>query len=529
MHVAMDRTSDHGAGQTTTIEPRHEGATDAASIVRQVLGDERYGRYFSGTSTDPSGRPARLCDAEGGVIVRTRDSFTAAILEKHFGQALRDAATGAGFTLRIEAGRRSSDPTPTNASTHAPRQAERADRRSEPAPGAAPTRRGDRREPGRRAAPVREPSLEEFEVGSSNGLAYASVEHLVDSSVPAHRGPVFLHGPCGVGKTHLLRAAVARFRARHPGARVRCVSAEAFTTEYVTAVRTDSVPAFQRRYRKMDLLAIDDVHFLATKSGTQDELLHTFDALDLAGARVLLASDEHPSLITKLSAALVSRFVSGAVVRIDTPEAALCERLVVRIAARRGLVLEPGAAEAAVRAARARFGSPSGRDLEGVVTQIAAYAGLLSKQAGGLFKLSVCERVVADAMAACGGMATAPSSTKPLRLVDIGTAVCEALGVAWQEVLGARRQAKLVLAREMTVHLAREMNGMSYPEIAAAMKRKSHAGVHDQHKRFAARCDRGERCPGESLSGRREAPGVPLTEMVEQVRTALDRGRRAAN
>src|SRR5690606_39872661 len=126
-----------------------------------------------------------------------------------------------------------------------------------------------------------------------------------------------------------------------------------------------SLEAFRKRYRGVDLLCIDDVHFVAGKKATESELLHTIDALDLDGARVMLVSDEHPKRIERLSHRLVSRCVSGMVVRIEPPDQELRSLLATRIAERRGLSLEPGAADAIASACHA-----SAREVEGAVLRV---------------------------------------------------------------------------------------------------------------------------------------------------------------
>ena len=156
---------------------------------------------------------------------------------------------------------------------------------------------------------------------------------------------VFIHGECGVGKTHLLQAACQRHLDLNPSHAVRYTTGEQFTNEFLAAMRAAALDEFRARIRKLDLLAIDDIHFLASKTATQSEFLHTLDAIDFSGARVLLASDEHPRLIKRFSQSLVSRFLSGMVVRIDAPDRSTRLSLIRRLAATRSLPLSPAAEE----------------------------------------------------------------------------------------------------------------------------------------------------------------------------------------
>ena len=167
--------------------------------------------------------------------------------------------------------------------------------------------------------------LKDFVVGQSNKLAY-SAALAVTGQAQAPFGHLFVHGPCGVGKTHLLQAICNELPSmRRGGKPVACryVTAEQFTNEFISALRAKRVDKFRALYRKLGLLAIDDVHFLAAKKATQDEFLHTFNAIESAGNQIVMASDARPRLVGQLNPQLVSRFVAGMVVRIDLPDRAV--------------------------------------------------------------------------------------------------------------------------------------------------------------------------------------------------------------
>jgi len=152
--------------------------------------------------------------------------------------------------------------------------------------------------------------------------------------------PLFIHGNCGLGKTHLLQALCRRFIELHPTKRWMYLTGEEFTNEFLTALRTNKLDAFRRKMRDLDLLVIDDVHFLGGKKATQEEFLHTFNAIEAMGRQVVMASDNHPKLIEEFGESLINRFVSGMVVRIDPPNfATRCE--ILRALARRNAVSLP--------------------------------------------------------------------------------------------------------------------------------------------------------------------------------------------
>ncbi len=162
-------------------------------------------------------------------------------------------------------------------------------------------------------------NLDTFVVGSSNELAYNAAKAVVNEEQSPFN-PLFVHGGYGVGKTHLLQGICNAVAQKRPATNWLYLSAEEFANQFVLALKTKKLEAFRRKMRETDLLAIDDIHFLANKPSTQEEFLHTFNTISLAGKQVVLASDAHPKMIGQLSEKLVNRFVSGMVVKIDTPD-----------------------------------------------------------------------------------------------------------------------------------------------------------------------------------------------------------------
>src|SRR5207244_6321944 len=131
--------------------------------------------------------------------------------------------------------------------------------------------------------------------------------------------PLFVHGSCGLGKTHLLQGLCRRFIEHHPTKRWMYLTGEEFTNEFLLALRNNKLDTFRRKMRDLDLLVIDDVHFLSGKKATQEEFLHTFNAIEAMGRQVVMASDTHHKMIEAFGESLINRFVSGMVVRIDPP------------------------------------------------------------------------------------------------------------------------------------------------------------------------------------------------------------------
>jgi chromosomal replication initiator protein len=486
-------------GRTLAPVMEPEGGDQAVERIRRRLshdvGADSVSRYFS--------HQARLQVSGRGLDVTVPTNFVADLIVRRFGDSLRRAAEAE--LGRVELGR----PVEVHfrvdraafagraAAGHAPRAAALA---GTPRSGG-PSRAS--------AAPLRY-RLEDFLVGDSNRLAHSAAERISEPDGPPAFTLLFVHGLCGLGKTHLLQGAAARFRERHPAVRVRYTTAEDFTNEFVTAVRNGRLDAFRAAYRALDLLCVDDVQFLANKTATQSELLHTFNTVNMGGARIILASDEHPRQISKLGSALVSRFMSGMVVRLDPPEQALRERIVRALARKRGLNLDPAAA-ACIAEAAGRGPSASIRDLEGALTRVAAMAALLPEYQGSGGDRSIILPIVHKALGLGGPGGDAGGGgwrrpRRPIRVDRIAEEVCRTLQVDVTELMGRGRHKRVVLARALVAHLSRQLTTLSYPEIARAMGRPNHSTIVTACQRFARQLDRDESphheaCPSAELAG----------------------------
>ncbi len=479
------------------------------------VGKDQFERYFLGQT--------RLVMRDGSLDVVVSSGFLAQIIERRFGDQLR-AVTGArsvSFTvnrdafmaparLPVGAGGAASAPARVDTLPQSPRAL------AQP-------------------RPVLKFSLKDFVVGSANRLAYTAAIRVADDDAPPT--PVFIHGVCGVGKTHLVQGVANLFLEKRPGAVVRYVTGETFTNDFLSALKQGSntgsrVDAFRRLYRTADLLIIDDVHFLTNKDHTQQELLHTFDSLGLQGARILIASDEHPREIAKLaqkfSEKLVSRFMSGAVVRLDAPDPELRRRLVRHLASRRRLEMDAGAAElVALRSERAPgslggFGG-SVRELEGLLNQVEAVCRLLpdASRDG-----RVTEEVVRRALGLEAQTASATGANgqprRPIPVQSIVEYVCRNLQVDVGEFMGRGRHKRVVFARSIAAHLSRELTTQSFPEIARAMGRTNHSTVITAQRRLQRQL---EKTPDMTLPMDLAPlhPGTGLAELVRgfghQVRT----------
>jgi chromosomal replication initiator protein len=486
------------------------------------VGRDRVHRYFD--------RQARLSLSGTTLDVTVASGFVADVVGRRFGDSLRRAAAAEiAAEGRLSPGRGAISESEqvelrinvdTGAFGIAPQPPSHAPAQDRAAP--APLTPGITSPP-RRIESTPRKRFEDFLPGTSNRMAIAAAKRLAEESShtpEAERihGPLFIHGPCGVGKTHLLHAAAHVFRERNPGAVVRVITGEAFTNEFITAVKSGSLDSFRKHFRRVHFLCIDDVHFLSNKEATQRELLHTFDAVGTTGARILLASDEPPREIRKLSQQLVSRFAAGGVVKIDLPEQALRVAIAHQIAVRRGLMIEPAAATLLAERAAAAGGSV--RDLEGLLTQVEALRLVMPELIpGGKIGLVAVRRALGlGEHTGLSGVGT--RIRRPIPLSLIASEVCAALGVEVADLHGKGRHKTVVLAREMTVHVARRLTTCSFPEIARSMGRENHSTVLTAHRRVELLLLADERPKAEVPE---EYIGLTLAELLQRLAQRVER------
>jgi len=297
--------------------------------------------------------------------------------------------------------------------------------------------------------------LDNFVVGHCNRLAYAAARQVAESANSTFN-PLFIHGEVGLGKTHILQGICNYVNEHFPGRRANYTSAEGFTNQFVTSLRYRSLDAFRHKFRNVDLLAIDDVHFLASKTATQDEFLHTFDALDLSQKQILMASDAHPKQINALKEALVSRCVAGMVVVLERPD------LETRLAIVRQKVAERGSHlphEVLLYVAEQVTGSV--RELEGAVNVVVASVALARRPPD----LDFTRQVLARTLGARSRRAT------PQEVIEV---VAAEYGVQ-PGALKSRSRSRVVSApRQVAMFLVREVTHMSYQEIARLFGRREH-------------------------------------------------------
>lgn len=342
-------------------------------------------------------------------------------------------------------------------------------------------------------------SLNDFVVGSCNRLAYSAALAAADQD-NHNFTQLFLHGACGVGKTHLLQgicnaAAHHRSHHNHSPVRWRYVTGEQFTNEFVTSVRSKSSREFRDRYRNLDLLAIDDVHFLAAKRATQEEFLHTFNAIESAGKRIIMASDAHPRMVGELNEQLVSRFLAGMVVKIDAPDRQT--RLSILRGKTEAMNLRLTSEVEDFLAMHIRG---SVRELEGTLVKLSALVAL----EGGSVTLAQARDSLADHLA---------RSDSAVTMGDIESVVATFFGVTPADLHSSRRTRTVSTARMISMYLARRHTRMSFPEIGRFMG-KNHSSAVLAVQRLENLLARGEEAVWTTPAGRKAMPVEELLELL---------------
>lgn len=308
-------------------------------------------------------------------------------------------------------------------------------------------------------------TFENFVVGSSNRHAHAYCLAVAESPAKAYN-PLFIYGGVGLGKTHLMQA-ICHYVRNRKGANLKItyLTSERFTNELIDAIQHHSTPAFRQKYRNMDILVIDDIHFIAGKESTQEEFFHTFNVLYDAHKQVIISSDRPPKEISNLQDRLVSRFGWGLATDIQPPD------LETRVAIlKKKIEREPVSVPDDVIFFIAQLIKTNIRELEGALIRTIAYSLLEEK----LITLELAKEVLKDIL----------KEPKKFITVDfIQRCVAEEFGISLPELKMKRRNKNIVLPRQVAMYLSRELTELSLPEIGGFFGGKDHTTVlHSYNK-----------------------------------------------
>jgi chromosomal replication initiator protein len=335
--------------------------------------------------------------------------------------------------------------------------------REEPPRGVAPgTGRGDRHTPGTDAGGNRlnpKYTFETFVIGSSNRFAHAASVAVAESPAKAYN-PLFIYGGSGLGKTHLLHA-IGQYAQQLGNARsVRYVSTEEFTNDFINSLRDDKTQAFQRRYRDVDILLIDDIQFLENRERTQEEFFHTFNTLHNANKQLVITSDRSPRQLATLEDRMRTRFEWGLLADIQPPDLETRIAILQKKAAQERLFAPPDVLEFIA----SRIAS-SIRELEGALIRVTAFANLTRSPV----ELSLAEEVLRDFI---------PDGSGPEITADqIMASTSDYFGVSLGDLTGHSRSRVLVNARQVAMYLCRELTDLSLPRIGQAFGGRDHTTV----------------------------------------------------
>ena len=328
-------------------------------------------------------------------------------------------------------------------------------------------------------------TFERFVIGPGNRLAHGAALAVAEAPSEAYN-PLFLHGPPGLGKTHLLAAIANYLRVNAPGLSVRYTTAESFTNEFVAALKSKGSDGFKARYRDIDVLLIDDVQFLQGKPATEEEFFHTFNALFESGSQLVLSADRIPSELSTLAARLRDRFEWGLTVAVEPPN------LATRLTVLRRLVEEAGVeiADTDALTELANRIDANVRRLHGALTRVIAHASLMGRPLSAELISEVIPR---------------HRRSDPTSVEEIQQRVAELFGISRAELVGSSRAATPLRARQVAIFLTRDLTDLSLPQIGRLYGGRDHTTVLNSLRRVEASLDE----------------DVELAEKVRELRGAI--------
>jgi chromosomal replication initiator protein len=302
-------------------------------------------------------------------------------------------------------------------------------------------------------------TFETFVIGASNRFAHAAAVAVAEAPARAYN-PLFVYGESGLGKTHLLHAIGHYARHLFAGARVRYVSSEEFTNDFINSLRDDKQAAFQRRYRDVDILLVDDIQFLENKERTQEEFFHTFNTLHNASKQIVISSDRPPKQLSTLEDRLRTRFEWGLITDIQPPDLETRIAILRKKAAQDRLAAPPDVLEFIASKIISNI-----RELEGALIRVTAFASLNRQPV----ELQLAEIVLKDLIPADGG----PEITG----ATIMAATADYFNLTMEDLCGSSRSRMLVTARQTAMYLCRELTDMSLPKIGQMFGGRDHTTV----------------------------------------------------
>jgi chromosomal replication initiator protein len=334
-------------------------------------------------------------------------------------------------------------------------------------------------------------TFETFVIGSSNRFAHAAAVAVAEAPAKAYN-PLFIYGDSGLGKTHLLHAIGHYAQTLYNGLKVRYVSSEEFTNEFINMIRDGKQDGFRRRYRDVDVLLVDDIQFLENKEGTQEEFFHTFNTLHNASKQIVISSDRAPKRLVTLEDRLRSRFEWGLLTDVQPPELETRIAILRKKAVQEGLNAPPDVLE--YIASRI---STNIRELEGALIRVTAFASL-NRQG---VDISLAEIVLKDLIPESQG-----NSAPQITAATIMGQTAAYFGLSIEDLCGTSRSRVLVTARHIAMYLCRELTDMSLPKIGQQFGGRDHTTVISADRKIR------------SLMAERRSIYTQVTELTNRIK-----------
>jgi chromosomal replication initiator protein len=323
-------------------------------------------------------------------------------------------------------------------------------------------------------------TFDQFVIGDCNRLAHAAALTVAEMPAQAYN-PLFIYGPPGVGKTHLLSSIAILLLAHNPGLTVRCTTGEAFTNAFLQALSGGDIDAFKLHFRDIDVLLLDDVQFLERKTKTEEELFHTFNALHDGGRQIVLTSDRPPQDLQALEDRLRERFEAGLVADIKPPDMATRLAILRKRAQHDHIALDD---DDALEVLAARISS-SVRALEGALIRVVAFSSLTGRP--------LTSELVAEVLDSLYPRRAA-RPRPPRTIAEIQAAACAHFGLSTDELVSSTRSARIAWPRQLAMYLSRELTDESLPAIGRHFGGRDHTTVMHACKRASARIASDDAC-----------------------------------
>ena len=310
--------------------------------------------------------------------------------------------------------------------------------------------------------------FETFVIGASNRFAHAAAVAVAEAPAKAYN-PLFIYGDSGLGKTHLLHAIGHYAHNLYPSVRVRYVNSEEFTNDFINSIRDDKASAFQRRYRDVDVLLVDDIQFLQGKEQTMEEFFHTFNTLHNSNKQVVITSDLPPKLLNGFEDRMRSRFEWGLITDVQPPDLETRIAILRKKAGSERLQAPDDVLEYIATKISANI-----RELEGALIRVTAFANLNRQQVDRSLAEIVLKDLISDENAEQITSSTVIGQTAAY------------FGLAIEDLCGPSRSRVLVTARQIAMYLCRELTDMSLPKIGQAFGNRDHTTVMHANRKIRA-------------------------------------------